>query len=123
MDREQKFEKQFQVAKSVAYWMHQEKMVSTGYYFENIERELAKAGRRDELVLLRLLKKEVEEGNSKVHATCTRLNNMKYTRKWQNSELFKGININFREIERQVNETPETDAYEIYQRIKKSTLL
>lgn len=123
MDREQLDQKEFEVAKSLAYWMYTEQHVSISYYSEQIEKDLRKAKRSDELVLFRFFVKQVEETNSQLQATRTRLNNLRYTRKWRTSSLFKGLNINYYDIEKRIKEQPDALAYDIYKKIRDYTIL
>lgn len=119
MDKEQLDQRHFFVAKYLAHYLHMElKLAGFDYYVQNMDRDFVKARLSDERALLRILKKRVEEHNSRISATLTRLKNMRYQRKWRTSELFKGINIDFSDIERRVKEHPEADPFDIYMKIR-----
>jgi hypothetical protein len=122
MDRLQLEEKEFEVAKYLAYWMHNERYVSS-YYLDALEKELRKAKRSNELILFNFFRKQIEETNSQIRATQTRLNNLRYSGKWRTSSLFKGLQINYREIERLIKEQPEAEPYDIYLKMKDYTIL
>lgn len=122
MDKEEQEQREFEVALFLADFLIRDlKVFSLENYFDPIRHDLEKAGLNDELALLRILNKQVDAYNSQVQATISRLSKMRYTRKWRGSALFQGIDINFRKIEQEVKDNPETSAYNLSLKMIKAT--
>ena len=66
-------------------------------------------------VLAELLEKHIKEHNSKINATYTRIDNLKYkNHKTYQSSLIKGHDVPFSLIDKLLKENPEKDWYDIY---------
>lgn len=66
-------------------------------------------------VLADLLVKEINEHNSKIDATRTRLDKLKYTNhKVYQSKLIVGHNVPYRKIDQLITENPDSDWYDLY---------
>ncbi|MFT7283312.1 hypothetical protein [Nonlabens sp.] len=67
------------------------------------------------MVLANLLKKEIKEHNSKIYATGTRIDNLKYkNHKSYQSSLIKGNNIPYKKIDALLKDNPDKDWYDLY---------
>lgn len=66
-------------------------------------------------VLAQLFEKHIKEHNSKIDATCTRIDNLKYkNHKTYQSSLITGNGVPFSLIDKLLKESPEKDWYDIY---------
>ena len=108
-------EKKFQIIK---YWVDNELsnrkcFIDEEYFFRSCKNpELS-----DARVLFRLIKKEVEELNSKIESRRTLLKNMRYKSKYLGSNVFNGLKIPEMKIENLMKENLDKNSYEVYRLI------
>jgi len=91
----------FKAVTYIAHRLYSSQRPSCSYHIQALEDELTKAGKREEdLLLLRILKRNIEEGNSKISAAQKKLNNLRLDEngKWLHSALIKGSRINLRKV-------------------------
>lgn len=120
MDTEEKSRKQFRVAK---YWVNQYLGGLRTYIFmesnsvADISKRIRHKSLEDARCLLRMMVKECEAHDTRVKTQQTLLNKLTYSREWQKSRVFHGIDIPIREIDRLIEKYPTTDEYEIYRHL------
>ncbi|WP_187261289.1 hypothetical protein [Pontibacter beigongshangensis] len=108
--------KTFQAVIYIAYCIYGKRRVHANYNLDQLHVQLIKAtGREDELVLLRILRKQIEENNSKISAAQKKLDNIKYSEngKWLNSDLLKGLGINMRKVTYLLDKNPDYTDHQI----------
>lgn len=120
MDTEEKSRKQFRVVK---YWVHQylrdriTYITMESYSVVDISKKIGHKSLEDARCLLRMMVKECEAHDTRVKTQETLLNKLTYSREWQKSRVFHGIDIPTREIDRLIEKYPTTDEYEIYRHL------
>lgn len=112
MTKEQKEDLTFRVVISFTTRHYSERKVH--YYKDELLRNTGGSGLEDANCLLRIAFKEIDEHNSKMNAKISLLEKMKYTPKYLQSNLFSGISIPFKKIDKLIEENPDKDYYAIY---------
>ena len=108
-------QKQFEV---VTYWADQFLLSKMFFYdLKNLLSRLEDPELSDARCLTRMIQKEVDEFNSKIRTKRKLLSKLRYKTR-MTSNLFTGMPIPAKQIERLIEENPDKDSYEIFRLLK-----
>ena len=111
--------RRFTIAKYIVGSKISNEYAHTNRIYQDFHKEIRnKIGLSDAVVLLNMVKKEVDAHNSKNSAERTRLDNLKYKDvKVYESKLFKKhLKISTYKIDKAIKENIDLDDYEIYKK-------
>mgnify|MGYP000315460703 CR=1 FL=1 len=111
--------RRFTIAKSIVSNKIHKDYIHINRLYDDMHRELRnKSDLSDALVLLKMVKKEVDSHNSKNSAERTRLDNLRYkdVRVYQSILFKKYLKISTSKIDKAIKENADLDDYEIYKK-------
>lgn len=111
--------RRFTIAKYIVSSKISKDYVHVNRSYEDLRKELRnKTGLSDAVVLLNMVKKEVDAHNSKNSAERTRLNNLRYkdVRIYQSKLFNKYLKISTSKVDQAIKENLELDDYDIYKK-------
>lgn len=114
--QEELYQRQFQVVKFLANNLLEKKKIYYDLSLQDFQKKCS-SETYDIVVLYGVVCEKIEAYNSKIQAKQTRIENMKYSRKYFASDLFNGLNIDTQLIDKLLKENPDTDPWDIYKKI------
>jgi hypothetical protein len=114
METEEKKHKIYSIAKYIVETVMENKIVY--HNFDELERKLAKAKLDDCEALMRIMKREIDNHNTELRASITRLKKVSYSNNWVDNIFFKRYKNTFSvpKISKCIEENPDMDYFDIY---------